>query len=105
MLSQSESFLHCFKCGTPYPIKDRIGRKDTCPKCDADLHCCLNCRHYNRSAHNECNEPQAEWVRDKDRANFCDYFEPRRGASAGTRRPSSADNARARFEDLFKKKE
>ena len=105
MFSQSESSLHCFKCGTAYPIKDRIGRKATCPKCDADLHSCLNCRHYNRSAHNECNEPQAEWVRDKDRANFCDYFEPRRGAVSGITRSSSTDAARARFENLFKKKE
>ena len=22
-------------------------------------------------------EPQAEWVRDKDKANFCGYFDPR----------------------------
>ena len=100
----SANSLSCFKCGASYPLGDRIGRKDTCSACDADLHCCWNCRHYRRSAHNECNEPQAEWVRDKDRANFCDYFDPRRGDSgaAGTRSPTAAD-ARTRFEDLFKK--
>lgn len=96
--------LACHKCGTEYPLNGRIGRTDACAKCDADLHCCLNCRHYNRSAHNECNEPQAEWVRDKDRANFCDYFDPRRGsASAGISETSPAKDARSRFEDLFKK--
>jgi hypothetical protein len=92
----------CSKCGNPCPITDRIGRRDTCPKCEADLHTCHNCRHFNHRAHNECNEPQAEWVREKERANFCDYFEPRRGGVASGR-DTGRDQSRARFEDLFKK--
>ena len=92
----------CHKCGTPYSVTDRIGRKDTCRKCDADLHCCLNCRHYNKHVHNECNENQAEWVRDKDRSNYCDYFDPKRGGSSGAGK-SSTEEARSRFEDLFRK--
>ncbi len=92
----------CYKCGTPYEAKDRVGRRAVCLKCDADLHCCLNCRHHNPRAHNECNENQAEWVRDKDRANFCDYFDPKRGAGSG-RSASAGENARAQFDSLFKK--
>jgi hypothetical protein len=92
----------CFRCGTPHEFKERIGRGDSCTKCDADLRCCRNCRHYNANAHNQCNEPQAEWVREKDRANYCDYFEPRQGA-AGSGTPSRSQDARARFEDLFRK--
>jgi hypothetical protein len=98
--------MNCFKCGTPYPVTvDRIGRTAACPKCDADLHCCRNCRHYSPAAHNACAEPKAEWVREKDRSNFCDYFEPRRGGpgSSGSGDQSQAD-ARARFENLFRKK-
>lgn len=83
-------------------LDDRVTLRAVCPSCDADLHCCLNCRHHNRSAHNECNETQAEWVRDKDRANHCDYFDPRRGPASGRESKGSTD-ARARFEDLFKK--
>ncbi len=98
----SEPFC-CIKCGNPYPLTDRVGRKETCPKCDADLHTCQNCRHYNPNAHNECNETQAEWVRDKDRANFCDYFDPRRGHPRSTGQKTRQDQARARFDDLFKK--
>ena len=97
--------LICFKCGNTHALSARVGRRDTCPLCDADLHCCLNCRHYNRSAHTECNEPQAEWVRDKDRANFCDYFEPRRGAPPAIGNSATPNDARTRFEDLFKKKD
>ena len=80
MMHSSPKSLQCFNCGTTIALEGRIGRKDSCAKCDADLHSCLNCRLYNRSAHNECSEPQAEWVRDKDRANFCDYFRTARGA-------------------------
>jgi hypothetical protein len=98
----ASSELFCFRCGAPNVFKERIGRADTCSKCDADLHCCRNCRHYSPSAHNQCNEPQAEWVREKDRGNFCDYFEPRRGTAGGVEKNRERD-ARARFEDLFKK--
>ncbi len=100
--SSTEPFC-CAKCGSPYAIKDRIGRRDTCPKCDADLHTCVNCRHYSPRAHNECNEPQAEWEREKDRANFCDYFEPRRGGNRGDAGKNHQNDARTRFENLFKK--
>lgn len=103
MTPTSSASLSCFKCGTPYPLTRRIVRSDTCPKCDADLHCCANCRHYNPAAHNQCNEPQAEWVREKERTNFCDYFEPRRGPGRPGKGSTAADDARARFDNLFKK--
>ena len=37
---------------------------------------CLNCIFYDSSAHNQCLENQAEWVREKDKGNFCGYFAP-----------------------------
>ena len=102
MSYSSEPFC-CAKCGNPFPIKDRIGRRETCPKCDADLHACVNCRHYSPGAHNDCNETQAEWVKEKERANFCDYFEPRRGGGRSNDGKNRQNDARTRFEDLFKK--
>lgn len=96
------SEYHCYQCGTAYEFTERIGRGDTCRKCDADLRCCRNCRHYSPNAHNQCAEPQAEWVREKERANYCDYFAPRSSvAAAGT--SDRPQDARARFEDLFRK--
>ncbi len=94
--------FRCFRCGAPFSFQQRVSRRDTCAKCDADLHCCLNCRHYSPGAHNQCNEPQAEWVREKDRANYCDYFDPRPSAPGG-KSSEKAQDARARFEDLFRK--
>ncbi len=95
--------FRCFRCGTAYEFKERIGRGESCPKCDADLHCCRNCRHYSPGAHNQCAEPQAEWVREKDRSNYCDHFDPLRAANAGSGPPDRAQDARARFNDLFRK--
>ncbi len=49
--------------------------RDECPHCGTDLRICTNCRHYSEYAYNNCKEPQAERVVDKNRNNQCDYFE------------------------------
>ena len=67
---------HCHKCSKALSVSSngQVGRSETCQYCNADMHCCLNCRHFDGSAYNQCREPQAERVLDKDRSNFCDYF-------------------------------
>lgn len=77
-----------------------FGRRDECPRCGRDVHCCLNCRFYDPHAANECREPQAERVLDKDRANFCDYFLP---GGQGEPAADPAAEAKRRLADLFKK--
>ena len=79
----------------------KILRTDTCSKCDSDLHACKNCQFYDRQYHNECRETQAEWVNDKERANFCDYFAPSTRA-AGKTAKSSTDQVKSAFDGLFK---
>lgn len=84
--------------------RERIQRPDTCAGCGADLHSCVHCRFFDPGRSNQCSEPRAEWVREKDRANFCGYFVPRTSvnltARGGTNRTA---DARAAFHDLFKK--
>ena len=92
--------MNCHKCGSAVDTKEKIGRQQTCPKCDFYLHCCLNCRFYSELAHHQCKEPQAEWVQDKTMANFCDYFEP--ANSSGSSQSTKADDARKKLDDLFK---
>ena len=90
---------------------------------------CKLCEWYSTSVAKHCREPIAEEVKDKERANFCDYFKPRPNAyssaaqsaaekakaeldslfggssrSADTPEPSAAERARAELEALFKKK-
>lgn len=79
-----------------------FGRRDECPRCGRDVHCCLNCRFHDQSAHNECREPQAEQVAERDRANFCDYFAPGEGGP-GAKAADPAAEARRKLEALFKK--
>jgi hypothetical protein len=38
------------------------------------------CRSYDPRIAKKCREDDAEEVKDKDQANFCDYFRPRPGA-------------------------
>ncbi len=69
-------WVECFSCLGRAEFELPIGRAEECPSCRRDLHVCLNCRFYDKKAYHECTEPQAEYVQDKDRGNFCDLFEP-----------------------------
>lgn len=67
----------CWKCENEVEIPDKVTRQDVCPECDNPLKCCFNCRFYDKDAFHQCLETQAEWVRYKEKANFCEYFSPR----------------------------
>jgi len=83
-------------------VQGRIGRRDVCPRCRADLSCCLNCSFHDRTASRQCREPMAELVKDKERANFCDYFAFAEMSKAeGT--ADDADRAKKALDELFKK--
>jgi len=82
-----------------------VGSRDVCPLCDADLHSCRNCDFYDPSKNNQCSEPQAEWQREKEAANYCDYFRPSAGRSAARGVPragSPVADAKKKFDSLFK---
>jgi len=93
--------MQCYNCQTTIELERKPGRNDTCPKCTSYLHCCFNCRFHDPAAHNQCREPQADWVKEKEMANFCDYFEAVREVTSG---PSKKDEALKKLDDLFKKK-
>lgn len=103
----------CHFCGTTIDVKLRIVRDTECPSCGRDLHACVQCRHFDRSAHNMCRETQAEWVTDRDRRNFCDYFSLNAsagknaagGAGTGGTARDRASTARSKLDQLFKPKE
>jgi hypothetical protein len=92
--------IACHQCGTLTPIVGTVGRRDECPKCSADLHVCKNCAFYDKTAYNECREPSADVVLEKDRANFCDFFQPGSGAKVVDKKADLLAAAEA----LFKKK-
>lgn len=91
----------CHKCGNDLKAESDYGRQDTCLRCGSHTRACLNCANYDTSRYNECMEPVADRVVDKEKGNFCDYFKPGdRGAKASNAR----DQARLAAEALFKKK-
>ena len=97
-MSQQKTLV-CFHCGHSIPVIGIIGRREDCSKCGADLHVCKNCEFYDSKSYNECKEPQADRVVEKERGNFCDYFSPSQGGSSQDK--SAALKAAA--EALFKK--
>lgn len=57
------------------------------------------CRHYDTAKAKHCREPMAGEVREKTRANFCEWFQPRPGAYIPPREPSR--DARVALDALF----
>ena len=91
--------LNCFSCGKKIEFPIGIVRRDECDHCGADVHACKNCRFYDTSSYNECKETSAEVCIEKERSNFCDYFEAGDGGGGNT----SKDDLMAAADALFKK--
>jgi len=91
---------YCYKCHTGWKGDTQPGRRDTCDKCGADLHLCLNCRFYNTHKSNDCEANDAEPIVDKEKGNFCEEFQfadrtlPEQGAD-------TTDKTKKKWDDLF----
>lgn len=97
--------MNCWKCGHRVDTRERIGFHQLCPRCDWPLHVCRNCTFYDPAYNNQCREPMAERVVDKERSNFCEYFAPTTsGAGASAAKPSPERATRDRLDTFFKKK-
>ncbi len=97
--------MNCWHCASAIEVEERVGFRDCCPRCDRAVHVCRNCTFFEPGAHNQCREPMAELVADKDRANFCEYFAPVAARTAAM--PSAqagGGSARGKLEELFKKR-
>ncbi len=89
----------CFECGAPLP--SRIFRNTLCESCGADAKVCLNCDFYDVGAQWQCRETISEPVREKNRANFCDFFRPAAASRGSSKKPENDDGARDAFSRLF----
>ena len=113
-LVQAVTASRCFNCSTM--LASTTDFKGTCPKCNAPLHCCKQCSHFEPSTRFQCLKPIPARIPIKDQANECELFSPRvtvsrdASPSAGAPPPSvapmqvrSPQDARAAFDNLFKK--
>jgi hypothetical protein len=115
-LVQHVAAARCFNCTTALPPD--VSFSGNCPKCNAALHCCKQCSHFEPSTRFQCLKPIPVRIAVKDKANECALFSPRvtvaRDGTAnnqppmpplsyGPPEPRNADDARSAFDKLFKK--
>lgn len=88
----------CWKCKKTIDVSQKIYRNTTCQFCGADLHSCRNCKFYDVGSHYDCRENISDLVKDKERANFCEWFSAKNIFASGD---ASASAARDAFASLF----
>src|SRR5579859_7272005 len=118
-LVQHVAAARCFNCATALPAGAEF--TGNCPKCNAELHCCKQCSHFEPSTRFQCLKPIPVRIPLKDKANECTLFSPRvtvaRDAPPGMQpafreraiqpvdSPRNQNDARNAFDRLFKKEE
>lgn len=69
---------NCYQCQKEIQLSsDKVGYREECPFCHADIHSCRGCEFYDPKVYNECRETSADRVKDKEKSNFCDFFQVR----------------------------
>ncbi len=91
---------NCWNCGAGLSSHE-YGRETSCLKCGKSTRVCRNCRWYAPGRPNACEEPVADPVMDKERPNFCSFFES--VAAPGSEPESKSEDADLleAAEDLF----
>ena len=116
-LVQHVAAARCYNCATALPAGTDFS--GNCPKCNAELHCCKQCSHFEPSTRFQCLKPIPVRIPYKDKANDCSLFAARvtvaregtantppppvLTANGGPPAPKNADDARSAFDKLFKK--
>ena len=115
-LVQNVAASRCFNCAATLAADTDFSGK--CFKCGADLHCCKQCVHFDSSTRFQCTKPIPVRIVMKDQPNTCQLFTPRvtvardalpagppqrLASQAGMQAPRNATDARAAFDNLFKK--
>lgn len=111
-LVQTVTASRCYNCATALP--NGTDFKGNCPKCGVPLHCCKQCAHFEPSTRFQCLKPIPIRIASKDQANPCELFSPRVTVARDTTSqgvpaapaptaPRSSSDARAAFDQLFKK--
>jgi len=96
--------LLCWSCGRPTGILLKVTRNDQCSNCSADLRCCRGCRHFDPTRRFQCKESIDSGVRDKEKNNFCDFFQMRnvvKTPGGMSHQTDDKDQRRKAFDSLF----
>ena len=93
--------IKCYSCKKDLELEagDKVGRTEECPYCYASLHCCRMCTFHDSTAYNECREPNAPRIVEKEKANFCDYYILKGIKDSGASKDELLSGANALFKD------
>ena len=97
--------LMCWNCGRPTGIKGKVMRSDSCVDCLADLRCCRGCRHFDPTRRFQCRENIESPIANKEKNNFCDFFQMRdvvKTPGGISSQRDSKEDLKKKFDDLFK---
>ncbi len=113
-LVQHVAAARCYNCATTLPVD--VDFSGTCPKCNAELHCCKQCAHFEPATRFQCLKPIPARIPLKDKTNTCSLFNPRvtiaregtasappPSVSVGPPAPKNPEDARSAFDKLFRK--
>ncbi|MCH8027503.1 MAG: hypothetical protein IID63_05205 [candidate division Zixibacteria bacterium] len=100
----SNEGLICWNCSKNTGLSGRISRADSCESCLADLRCCRGCRHFDPNRRFQCKESIETNVPNKEKSNFCDFFQARiafKKQGGVSYQTDSKDERKKNFDDLF----
>lgn len=91
----------CYACTKSIELDETqpIMRSEECPHCYVSLRCCKMCEFYDERSYNECREPSAERIVEKEKANFCDFYR----ITSNLNKEQAKNDALAAANALFKK--
>jgi len=92
--------VKCAACAAKTP--PNILNDSSCSKCNADLHTCRQCTHFDPGSRLECRKPITARIVNKNARNTCELFVPRTVVERQTSSGAPTD-ARQAFAKLFKK--
>jgi hypothetical protein len=102
---EANEVVRCPDCGRNIPSFGAIGFDTSCPHCNAPLHSCRACKHFDTAARFECRVNLEARVPEKGKANACGLYEARLVLDATGRRTGTAvsGDPKSAFDSLFKK--
>ena len=92
----------CWRCQKELSTVQIPQRTEVCPRCGFSLRSCSNCEYYDEVAESRCREPNAGPVEDKERANFCPFYQVAVTPHRMPPRPVTRESLKEKWDSLFK---
>lgn len=102
VITDYKETVKCDNCGADLSTLFEATIGSRCSKCEAPMHTCRNCHHFDTSAHWECAQPIKVRVFKKSKANECEFFTVRTISVKDLGTGPGQDNAPKRTEDHLK---